>query len=486
MEERTAANEEMRTKKPSPAAEPANWVHAIERIGRVARERKGERFTTLLSHMRAPLLREAYSRLRPDAAPGVDGMTWKAYGEDLDARLQDLEGRLHRGSYHPQPVRRVHIPKADGRTRPLGIPTVEDKIVQQAARMLMEPIYEISEFVGFSYGFRPNRNQHDALDALATAIIKHKVNWIIDADIQAYFDTIEHARMQSFIEERIADRRFVRLLMKMVHAGVMEDGTVHEVEEGTPQGGIISPLLANIYLHYALDCWVREWRRTEARGEMYFIRYADDFVVALQYENEARELHALMAKQLSAHGLTLHPEKTRIIEFGRFAARNREAQRARPETFTFLGFTHICGKTRDGRFRLMRRTSRKKRMAKLRALRDEIRARRHEPVGDQHRWLSSVCDGHYRYYGVPGNQRAMSSFRFAIRRMWLRALASRSQRARWNKEKLARHDARFNLPWERVTHPNPLDRFTARRLGGGSPVREIRTPGSVRGAAPRR
>lgn len=253
MEGRPAANEKMRTRKPGPAPEPGNWAHAIERIGRVARERKGERFTTLLGHMRVPLLQEAYMRLRKDAATGVDGVTWQAYGKDLAARLQDLENRIHRGSYHPQPVRRVHIPKADGSMRPLGIPTVEDKIVQQAARMLMEPIYENGEFLGVSYGFRTGRSQHDALDALANAIIRHKVNWIIDADLQAFFDTIEHVWMQRFVEERISDRRFVRLIMKMVRAGVIADGTFEEVEEGTPQGGIISPLLANIYLHWVLD-----------------------------------------------------------------------------------------------------------------------------------------------------------------------------------------------------------------------------------------
>jgi group II intron reverse transcriptase/maturase len=478
MERRIAANEEMRSRKLGPAPEPGNWAHAIERIGRVATERKAERFTTLMGHLKVPLLKEAYQCLRKDAATGVDGESWQQYGEDLDVRLHDLEGRLHRGSYHPQPVRRVHIPKADGTTRPLGIPSVEDKVVQQAARMLMEPIYEKSEFVGFSYGFRPDRSPHDALDALFVVLFR-RVSWVLDADIRSFFDTIDHGVMQRLIELRISDKRFVRLIMKMIRAGVMEEGKVEDVDAGTPQGGIISPLLANIYLHYVLDRWVLDWRRTKARGEVYYVRYADDFVMAFQYEGDARKMHAAIAARLAAHALTLHPEKTRVIRFGRFAP----DERVRPETFTFLGFTHICVKDKEGQYHVVRRTSRKKRAAKIALLRPQIRARRHELVKDQHRWLCSVLRGHYAYYGVRDNQRAMSSFRFAVRRMWIAALARRSQRARWNAEKLALHDARFPLPWERITQQHPVQRFKARGLGGGSPVRENRTPGSVRGAA---
>jgi len=483
MEGRTSANEEMRARTPGPDSDPENWAHAIERIGRVASERKGERFTTLLSHMRAPLLKEAYMRLRKNAASGVDGETWQSYGDGVDARLKDLEGRIHRGSYHPQPVRRVHIPKTDGKMRPLGIPTLEDKIVQQAARMLMEPIYERSEFIGVSYGYRPGRSQHDALDALSVALMR-RVSWVLDGDIQSFFDTIDHGWMQRFIEARIADKRFVRLLMKMLRAGVMEDRVVRDVEEGTPQGGIISPLLANIYLHYVVDRWVLEWRKTQARGEVYYLRYADDFVMAFQYRDDANAARTLIARRLREHGLTLHPEKTRVIRFGRFAPKDAHLDgRTKPETFTFLGLTHICAADEKGRMRIIRRTSRKKRRAKLAALRDEIRARRHEPVADQHRWLLAVLTGHYRYYGVPGNSRALASFRHEVWLAWVRALARRSQRARWKAGKLALHCARFPLPHVKLAHPNPRARFTTRRLGGGSPVREIRTPGSVRGAA---
>jgi len=485
MEGRAAANEEMRARTPGPDSDPACWAHAIERIGRVARERKGERFITLLSHMKAPLLKEAYMRLRKNAAAGVDGETWESYGDGLDARLLDLEGRIHRGSYHPQPVRRVHIPKTDGKMRPLGIPTLEDKIVQQAARMLMEPIYERSVFVGVSYGYRPGRSQHDALDALSVALGR-RVSWVLDGDIQSFFDTIDHDWMQRFIEERIADKRFVRLLMKMLRAGVMEDRVVHDVEEGTPQGGIISPLLANIYLHYVMDRWVLHWRKTQARGEVYYLRYADDFVMAFQHRDDANAARTLIARRLKEHQLTLHPEKTRVIRFGRFAPKDAHLDgRTKPETFTFLGLTHICAADEKGNVKIVRRTSRKKRRAKLAALRDKIRARRHEPVADQHRWLSAVLVGHYRYYGVPGNAYALRSFRYEVWSAWIRTLARRSQRARWKAGKLARHCARFPLPNPKLAHPNPRARFMTRRLEGGSPVREIRTPGSVRGAPSR-
>jgi RNA-directed DNA polymerase len=273
----------------------------VERVGERAKEQKQEKFTTLLSHIKVPLLKEAYQRLRKRAAAGVDGETWESYGEGLEERLLDLQDRVHRGSYHPQPVRRVHIPKGDGRTRPLGIPALEDKIVQQAARMLLEPIYEHSEFLGFSYGYRPGRSQHGALDALYVSLHR-KVNWVLDADIRSFFDTIDHGWMQKFIEHRIGDRRMVRLLMKWLHSGVMEEGKLHEVTEGTPQGGIISPLLANIYLHYVVDLWVQQWRRREARGQVYIVRYADDMVLGFQFEEDARAMVAALAGRLREFG----------------------------------------------------------------------------------------------------------------------------------------------------------------------------------------
>jgi group II intron reverse transcriptase/maturase len=461
MEPRGTAGGEIRSSKRAPDTEPGKRAHVSERIGQRAKQRKGERFTNLLGHLRAPLLKEAYLRLRKDAATGVDGETWQAFGEDLDERLRDLEGRVQRGSYHPQPVRRVYIPKADGKRRPLGIPALEDKVVQQAARMLMEPIYERSAFLGFSYGFRPGRSQHGALDALAVAIAGKKVNWVIDADIRAFFDSIDHAWMKRFVEHRIGDERFVRLLMKWLHAGVMEDGERREVTEGTPQGGIISPLLANVFLHYALDLWVQQWRKRHARGEVYFVRYADDFVMGFQHEQDARAMRGALASRLASFGLELHPDKTRVIRFGRYAATHCASKdgRKKPETFDFLGFTHICGKSKAGRFQLQRRTSRKKRAAKLRALRAEMRVRRHHDVGEQHRWLSAVIRGHAQYYGVPTNARALASFREDVRQSWHRSLQRRSQRAGWTRERRDRFEERFPLPATRICHPWPEQRF---------------------------
>jgi len=458
MEGRSAANGKPARRDAFRAQDRQDALTFLERVGQRAKERKGEQFSNLLSHIKVPLLEEAYLRLRKDAAPGVDGVTWSEYGENLGARLLDLQDRVHRGSYHPLPVRRVHIPKGDGRTRPLGIPALEDKIVQQAARMILEPIYE-REFLGFSYGFRPGRSQHKALDALAGAVDR-KVDWVLDADIRAFFDTIEHAWMQKFIEHRIADKRMVRLLMKWLHAGVMEDDELRVVEEGTPQGGIISPLLANIYLHYALDLWVAAWRRTHSRGAMYIVRYADDFVMAFQYEQDARAMRVALVTRLAQFGLELHPDKTRVLRFGRFARKDCHRDgRSRPETFDFLGFTHIVGEDGEGRSRLIRRTSRKKRVAKLARLRELIRARRHEPPGMQHAWLSSVLRGHYNYYGVPTNFAALASFHFQVRQKWHRALQTRSQRAKWTREKRAAFEARFPLPKPRITHPHPCQRF---------------------------
>lgn len=433
----------------------------LHRIGERARQRPDEKWTNLLSHIRVPFLREAYQRLRKNGATGVDQVSWREYGERLDERLLDLENRIHRGSYHPQPVRRVHIPKGDGRTRPLGIPTLEDKIVQQAVQMVLEPIYE-AEFIGISYGFRPGRSQHDALDALAVAIEK-RVRWVLDADIEAFFDTIDHRHLQAFLEHRIGDTRLVRLLMKWAKAGVMEEGKRHETERGTPQGGIISPLLANLYLHYVLDLWVLSWRKKQATGEVYVVRYADDFVMAFQKEQDAVAMRKALDERMAQFSLKLHPQKTRVIEFGRFAREDRAGQGlAKPETFDFLGFTHIAGTSRAGKFQLKRRTSRKKRRAKLARLTEESERRRHQAVTQQYRWICSVLDGHYRYYAVPTNYAALAQFRYAVRRIWHRTLQRRSQRARWNQARYAVFERRFPLPLPRILHPWPSTRFALR------------------------
>lgn len=431
----------------------------LARVGERARQKKTERFDNLLGHIKLPLLREAYLRLSKHAAAGVDGGTWKHYGEDLDVRLRDLQDRVHRGHYHPQPVRRVYIPKTDGSLRPLGVPALEDKLLQQAVRMILEPIYE-AQFVGFSYGFRPGRSPHKALDALYVAL-GGKANWVLDADIRSFYDTLDHGWMQQFLEHRIGDPRMVRLLMKWMRAGVMEEGVVREVTEGTPQGGVISPLLANVYLHYAIDLWVQQWRKRHARGEVRIVRYADDFVMGFQYEEDARAMRSAMAERLAKFGLTLHPDKTRVIRFGRFARRDCVLDgHARPKTFDFLGFTHICASDREGRFRLVRRTSRKKRVAKLAALGEEIERRKHHRVVEQHEWLSSVIRGHVNYYGVPGNFSALMSFRHRVRTHWHRALQRRSQRAHWTRAKHAAFDRLFPLPMPRITQTHPLSRFS--------------------------
>ena len=432
----------------------------MERVGQRAKERTETRFNNLLSHIKVPLLEQAYQSLEKRAAPGVDGVTWREYGRNLRERLRDLQDRVHRGNYHPQPVRRVHIPKGDGRTRPLGIPAVEDKIVQQAARMILEPIFE-REFLGFSYGFRPGRSQHGALDALAVAISR-KVSWVLDADIRSFYDTIDHGWMQKFIEHRIADRRMVRLLMKWLHAGVMENEELREVTEGAPQGGGISPLLSNVFLHYAFDLWVQQWRKRQGHGEVYVVRYADDIVFGFQSERDAREMRKAMAERLASFGLQLHPEKTRILRFGRYARKDCQRDgRTRPATFDFLGFTHIATESRVGRFMLMRRTSRKKRAAKMAMLREQMRRRRHEPPAKQHRWLCSVVRGHYNYYGVPTNHRALAACHRAVQQCWYRELQRRDQRSRWSVSKYKHFDTRYPLPAPRVVHPWPNQRFAA-------------------------
>lgn len=431
----------------------------LERIGQKAKQDRRVQFTNLLCHVKVPLLKEAYHRLRKRAASGVDGVTWFEYGVRLDERLQDLENRIHRGSYHPQPVRRVYIPKGKGRVRPLGIPALEDKVVQQAVRMVLEPIYE-TMFMGFSYGFRPGRSPHRALDALAVAL-ERKVNWVLDVDIREFFDSVDHSWMKRFLEHRIADQRLVRLLMKWLRAGVMEDFVLREVKEGTPQGGIISPLLANIYLHYALDLWAHDWRKKHARGDVYIVRYADDVVFALKNDRDVSALRDALAERLSRFGLELHPEKTRSLEFGRYASeRCWKSGLERPLTFDFLGFTHICSRDERGWFRLLRRTSRKKRQAKLTRIREELRWRRHAALSDTHQWLSAVLRGHYNYYGVPGNLRGLRTFRANIQHAWYRQLSRRSQRGTLTVKDMQRLARRYPLPKPRTTHPWPSERFS--------------------------
>ena len=430
----------------------------LDRVRQAARRDKGLQFTTLWHHVYdVGRLRMHYFAMKRKSAPGVDGETWEHYGERLEENLQDLSARLKRGAYRATPVRRTYIPKADGRQRPLGVPTLEDKLVQRTVAEVMGAIYE-TDFKGFSYGFRPGRGQHNALDAVAVAIRMKKVNWVLDADIRGFFDAIDHEWLVKFVEHRITDQRIVRQLRKWLTAGVLEDGNLRIAECGTPQGGSISPLLANIYLHYVLDLWSDRWRRTQTDKDVVIVRYADDFIVGFQEQADAERYLSELSERLLKFGLELHGDKTRLIEFGRFAARDRERRgNGKPETFNFLGFTHISAQTRQGKFVVKRKTMRKKMQSKLHEMNVELMRRRHEPVNEVVEWLGRVLSGHYQYYGVPFNIRALGNFRREVVRLWYKALRRRSQKTRMTWERMDR--LQRWLPRPRIRHPHPEDRL---------------------------
>jgi len=388
----------------------------------------------------------------------VDGIRWGEYEQNLEANLADLHARVHRGAYRATPSRRKFIPKDDGRMRPLGVAALEDKILQRAVVDVLNAIYEV-DFLGFSYGFRPKRSQHDALDALAVGITRMKVNWILDIDIRSFFDTVSHDWLVRFVEHRVGDPRIIRLIRKWLKAGVMEDGRWAATDEGTPQGSVISPLLSNVYLHHAFDLWAQQWRRRHARGTVIFVRYADDMVVGFQHADDARRFQADLCARLGQFGLTLHPDKTRLLEFGRFAAENRRKRGlGKPETFNFLGFTHICERTRTGSFLLMRKTRRDRMRTRLRAIRTELRRRMHMPIGEQGRWLAQVVRGYFAYHAVPTNSRSLTAFRFHVTELWRRTLRRRSQRDRSTWNRMTELEAAF-LPLPRILHPWPTERF---------------------------
>ena len=441
----------------------------LDRVRQVAQGNKEARFTALLHHVSVDRLRAAYGALRPKAAAGVDGVTWEAYGQNLEANLQELHERVHRGSYRAEPVRRAYIPKRDGRLRPLGIAALEDKILQRAVVEVLNGIYE-ADFRGFSYGFRPGRSPHDALDALAAGIGRKRVSWVLDADIRDYFTSLDQSWLVRFLKHRIADRRVLRLIQKWLSAGVVENGSWSETVDGTAQGASVSPLLANVYLHYVFDLWADWWRRRYAHGEVIIVRFADDYIVGFEHREDAERFLRELRERLAKFALELHPDKTRLIEFGRSAAQNRHQRGAgRPETFAFLGFTHICAKTKRGRFKLKRITSPERMRAKLHAVNDELKRRRHLPVPEQGQWLGSVVRGHLAYYAVPDNTDAVRAFRDQAAKHWYRALRRRSQRTRLTWERMNRLVTRW-LPRVRVQHPWPEQRFDA-RIQGRSPVR---------------
>jgi group II intron reverse transcriptase/maturase len=446
--------------RPGPSA-GQGVTNGLDRVRQVARRDEEARFTALLHHVDLPRLWAAYVAINPKAAPGVDQVTWDTHGQDLRGNLEDLLRRVHGGAYRAKPSRRVYIPKADGRQRPLGIASLEDKIVQRAVVEVLNAIYE-EDFLGFSYGFRPGRKPHDALDALAVGIYKKKVNWILDADLRDFFTKLDQAWLMKFLEHRIADRRVLRLIRKWLKAGVIEDGNWSETPEGTPQGGSASPLLANVYLHYVLDRWARTWRNRHARGDMIIVRWADDFVVGFEHQGDAKQFLHDLRERFAKFSLELNADKTRLMQFGRFAAQNRaERGLGKPETFDFLGFTHICGKGRSGQFWLRRITIKKRMRAKLHEVNDQLKRRRHLPIPEQGKWLASVLRGHYTYYAVPGNLRAVSTFRTQVTRHWLKALRRRSQRHHLNWQRMDRLSALW-LPPARILHPYPEARFAAR------------------------
>jgi RNA-directed DNA polymerase len=434
---------------------------ALERVRLAAARDRRMRFTALLHHIyELETLRAAYLSLKREAAAGVDGETWRHYGERLEENLRDLADRVKRGAYRAKPVRRVYIPKADGRQRPLGVTALEDKVVQRATVEVLNTIYE-TDFLGFSYGFRPGRSQHHALDALYAGLLTKRVNWVLDLDIRGFFDSIDHGWLVKFVEHRIADRRVVRLIQKWLNAGVLEDGKRMRMEEGTPQGSSISPLLANVYLHYAFDLWVRAWRRKHASGDIIVVRFADDIVLGFQYKSDAERFWKELAERFRKFRLELHPDKTRLLEFGPYAVDQRKGRgQAKPETFNFLGFTHICGKKRsNGRFTVLRQTIRARLQAKLSEVKTQLKRRMHDPVPEVGKWLRSVVEGHNRYYGVPMNSPALRLFRFHVVRLWHRALSRRSQNGRVRWDRMWRLVNRW-LPPPRIHHPYPL-----RRLG---------------------
>lgn len=427
----------------------------LERIREAVRRDKEAKLTSLYHHVyNVDHLEETYYGLKKKAAPGVDGETWQHYGENLTANLKDLSDRLARGAYRALPVRRKYIPKPDGRQRPLGIPALEDKIVQSVIAQILSVIWE-EEFLGFSYGYRPGKSPHHALDAVAVGIDQKRVNWVLDADIRGFFETISHEWMVKFIEHRIGDRRIVALIQKWLRAGVLEEGQWTQSEAGTPQGGLISPVLANIYLHYAFDLWAHQWREQNARGDVIIVRYADDALVGFEHRIEAEQFREELAERLRKFNLELNVEKTRLIEFGRYAAVNRKRRgEGKPETFDFLGFTHISGTNRKGRFVVKRKTMRKRMRNKLKEVKKELRLRMHMPIPQQGKWLSAVLRGHFQYYGVPYNSPALWKFHYQVKWLWRRSLSRRSQKGRVTWERMDRLAMRW-MPNPRICHPFP-------------------------------
>ena len=467
VEERTPAKRnDDQSDRPRAPSRKRNRSLGLAGVRETARIHPELKFTSLLHHIDQPMLHAAFDELKKDAAAGVDKETWREYEPDREERIADLHDRIHRGAYRAKPSRRLYIAKADGRQRPIGIASLEDKIVQKATVWVLQSVYE-QDFLGFSYGFRPGRSQHKALDALSVALQSKKVNWVLDADVEGFFDTIDHQWLIKFLEHRIGDKRILRLIRKWLRAGVSEEGEWSKTDIGTPQGAVVSPLLANVYLHYVLDLWIQWWRSQRGRGDVVVIRYADDFVIGFQHKHEAEVCLAELRARFSKFGLKLHDAKTRLIEFGRYAAERRAKRKeSRPETFDFLGFTHRCGVTRrDGWFVIHRETMTKRLRLTLARIRQELRRRRHWPTGVVGAWLRRVIGGWLNYHAIPGNMRQMQVIRREVAKMWLEQLCRRSQRSRWTWERMQRLTDKY-FPPLRVLHPYPNIRFRARLNAG--------------------
>jgi RNA-directed DNA polymerase len=433
----------------------------LERVRQVAKQSKKERFTALLHHVTVDLLRESFLALKRHAAPGADGVWWRDYEAGLEGNLQDLHKRVQHGIYRALPVVRRFIAKPDGKQRPLGITALEDKIVQRAVATVLGAIYE-EDFLEFSYGFRPGRSQHDALDALVVGISSERVNWILDADIRSFFDKIDQTWLVKMMEHRVGDQRVIRLVRRWLKAGVLDEGVWSLSEKGTPQGAVISPLLANVFLHYVFDLWAEQWRGRQASGAMIVVRYADDIVAGFEHEAEAKAFWDAMRERFERFALELHGDKTRLLEFGRLAAdRRRQAGLGKPETFAFLGFIFICGRSRRGGFLLLRKTRGDRMRAKLQEIKAQLRERMHQAIPEQGRWLKAVVMGYFAYHAVPTNSRALGAFRHHVTGLWLRALRRRSQKHRLTGARMARI-AEAWLPQPRILHPWPSARFAVK------------------------
>ncbi len=439
-----------------------SWIflpNELDRIRYAAQRNREEQFISLWHHVYdIRRLRRSYRKLKRSAAAGIDGKTWKEYGKNLGDNLKNLSERLRKGAYRARAVKRTYIPKGDGRQRPIGIPVLEDKIVQRAMVEVLNAIYEV-DFLGFSYGFRLGRNQHNALDAVVEAIEGRKVNWVLDLDIRGFFDAIDHEWLLKFVEHRVKDKRVIRHIRKWLNAGVMEDGQWYKTDEGTPQGGSISPLLANIYLHYVFDLWANSWRNRKSSGDVVMVRFADDMVLGFQYRQEAMSFLEELESRFRKFNLEVNTGKTSLIEFGRYAVERREERgKGKPDTFDFLGFTHICSKSRRGKFTVLRKTSAKKLRNKLAELKKTMRERLHWSIPDLGKWLKSVIIGHCRYYGVPWNGKSLTRLRSEIIRMWCRSLRRRSQKHRITWKRMGRIAKKW-LPSPFICHPYPLERM---------------------------